>query len=120
MIENEYKFTVENINRTVKDLQVCHKERCGNHYWYLDEFQVPNEWIMKLNPDDKTFEICREVTIWFEHISTDNSYTPRSCRTIPKTVRKLRKQYEMRLKELKEQKIKNKLMIMAGDFEECD
>ena len=120
MIEDKYKFTVENINRTVKDLQVCHEERCGNHYWYLKEFQVPNEWIMKLNPDDKTFEICREVTIWFEHISTDNSYTPKSCRTIPRTVRKLRKLYETRLKELKEQQIKNKLLIMAGDFEECD
>lgn len=120
MIEDKYKFTVENINRTVKDLQVCHQERGGYHFWYLKEFQAQHEWIMKLNPDDKTFEICREVTIWFEHISTDNSYTPRSCRTIPKTVRKLRKQYEMRLKELKEQKIKNKLMIMAGDFEECD
>ena len=117
MIEDEYKFTVENINRTVKNLQVCHQERCGDHYWYLNEFQVPNEWIMKLNPDDNTFEICREVTIWFEHISTDNSYTPKSCRTIPKTVRKLRKQYEMRLKEFKEQQIRDKLMIMAGDFE---
>lgn len=120
MIPDEYKFTVENVNRTVKNLQVCHQERCGNHYWYLNEFQVPNEWIMKFDPVDGAFEICREVTIWFEHISTDNSYTPRSCRTIPKTVRKLRKLYEMRLKELKEQKIKNKLTIMAGDFEECD
>jgi len=117
MIEDEYKFTVENINRTVKNLQVCHQERCGDHYWYLNEFQVPNEWIMKFNQDDNTFEICREVTIWFEHISTDNSYTPKSCRTIPKTVRKLRKQYEMRLKEFKEQQIRDKLMIMAGDFE---
>ena len=120
MIENEYKFTVENINRTVKNLQVCHQERCGNHYWYLNEFKVPNEWIMKFDPVDKTFEICREVTLWFEHISTDNSYTPRSCRTLQKTIIKLRKQYEMRLKELKEQKIRDKLTIMAGDFEECD
>ena len=117
MIEDEYKFTVENINRTVKNLQVCHQERCGDHYWYLNEFQVQNEWIMKFNPDDNTFEICREVTIWFEHISTDDSYTPKSCRTIPKTVRKLRKQYEMRLKELKEQQIRDKLITMAGDFE---
>lgn len=120
MIPDEYKFTVENVNRTVKNLQVCHQEIGGNHYWYLNEFQVPNEWIMKFDPVDGAFEICREVTIWFEHISTDNSYTPRSCRTIPKTVRKLRKQYEMKLKELKEQKIRDKLMIMAGDFEECD
>ena len=120
MIENEYKFTVENINRTVKDFQVCHQERAGNHYWYLKELQVPSEWIMKLNPITNDFEICREITIWFEKLSTDNSYTPRSCRTIPKTVIKLRKQYEMRLKELKEQKIRDKLTIMAGDFEECD
>ena len=121
MIEDKYKLTVENINRTVKDLQVCHQERAGTHYWYLNEFQVQPEWIMKLNPDDNSFEICREVIYWNEqYLSTDNSYTPRSCRTIPKTVRKLRKQYEMRLKELKEQKIKDKLMIMAGDFEECD
>ena len=120
MIEDEYKFTVENVNRTVKDLQVCHQERAGNHYWYLKELQVPSEWIMKLNPITNDFEICREITIWFEKLSTDNSYTPRSCRTIPKTVIKLRKQYEMRLKELKEQKIRDKLTIMAGDFEECD
>jgi hypothetical protein len=120
MIEDEYKFTVENINRTVKNLQVCHQERGGYHYWYLNELQLPTEWIMRLNPITNDFEICREVTIWFEQVSTDDSYTPRSCRTIPKTVRKLRKQYETKLIELKEQKIRDKLTIMAGDFEECD
>ncbi len=120
MIPDEYKFTVENVNRTVKNLQVCHQERGGNHYWYLNEFKVPNEWIMKFDPVDGAFEICREVTFWSEHITTDNSYTPKSCRTIPKIVRKLRSQYQTRLKELKEQQIRNKLRIMAGDFEECD
>lgn len=120
MIPDEYKLTVENINRTVKNLQVCYQKRCGNHYWYLNEFQVPNEWIMKLNPDTNTFEICREVSIWFEHISTDNSYEPKSCKSIPRTVRKLRRQYEEKLKKMKEKQIRDKLRIMAGDFEECD
>lgn len=120
MIPDEYKLTVENVNRTVKNLQVCHQERGGNHYWYLNEFQVPNEWIMKLNPDDNTFEICSEVTVWYEHISTDSSYEPKSCRSIPKAVRRLRRQYEARLKYLKEKRIREKLRIMAGDFEECD
>jgi hypothetical protein len=120
MVEDKYKLTVENVNRTVKHLQVYYEERGGNHYWYLNEFKVPSEWIMKLNPNNKTFEVCREVTYWYERITTDSSYEPKSCRSLPKAVRKLRRQYEERLKGLKEKRIREKLRIMAGDFEECD
>ena len=120
MIPDKYKLTVENVNRTVKNLQVYHEERDENHYWYLDEFRVKSEWIMKYSPYKDTFEVCSEVTYWYDRISTDSSYEPKSCRSLPKAVRKLRRQYEERLKGLKEKQIREKLRIMAGDFEECD
>ena len=121
MIENKYKLTVENVNRTVKDLQVTHQEREGVHYWYLNEFQVQTEWIMILKSDN-TFEICSDVTTYWgdRYISTDMSYEPKSCRSIPKAVRKLRRLYEAKLKAVKEKQIKNKLEMMEGDFAECD
>ena len=122
MIEDKYKLTVENVNRTVKDLQVTHQERDGIHYWYLNEFQVQTEWIMKLRSDDNSFELCSEVTTYWgeQYITTDCSYEPKSCRSIPKAVRRLRRQYEARLKEVKEKQIRNKLELMEGDFAECD
>ena len=120
MNKNKPKFTVEKINSAVKNLQVYHEERGGNHYWYLNEYKVPTEWIMKFNPVYDEFEICTKVIYWGggEYISTDSSYEPKSCRSIPKAVITLRRQYEEKLKGLKERRIRDKLRIMAGDFTE--